>query len=296
MLLICTAGATIVTPAAARDSLAPVGAGDRWLPREQWVTHHWLPYDEHRLLRELRLSRGELLKWLGDDRHHQVSQLLHERGLRVGAVANYLVAPWSGRVERSQYARLRDRARRTLTQGHLAQHVFFHYLHQSEVTAHAVDVFGATPAEYHRLRAVGYTPTEIGALHGRPRRSIASAILSVCRLSAQAGVGTRETPARQAARFLRRQRSALSGYLDQVLHAPRRARLGLPPAARGTELSDYVVRLLAHASPRAASLLQSAALSTVASSPSTRAVYVNFTIWPPAMTVGGDFDPIALRG
>lgn len=285
-----------MAPALARDSLAPVGAGDRWLPQESWVTHHWLPYDEHRLLRKLRLSRIALLKWLRDDRHHQVSQLLHARGLRVGVVADYLVAPWSGEIERSQYARLRDRARRTLTQGHLAQHVFFHYLHQSEITAHAVEVFGATPAEYKRLRAVGYTPAEIGALHGRRRSSVAGAILSVCRLSAQAGVSTRETPARQAARFLRRQRSARSRYLDQVLHAPRRLHLGLPSAARGAGPSDHVLRLLAHARPRAASLLHSAGPSRVASSPSTKAVYVNFTIWPPSTTVGAGFDPIALRG
>jgi hypothetical protein len=63
MSLICTAGAMVVTPALARDSLAPVNAGDRWLPQDQWVTHHWLPYDERRLLGELRLSRDDLLKW-----------------------------------------------------------------------------------------------------------------------------------------------------------------------------------------------------------------------------------------
>jgi hypothetical protein len=281
LLVACSTLWAFAVPAVARDSLAPPGAGHRWLPRESWVTHHWLPYDERRLLRVLRLSRGELLAWLRDDRHHRVSQVVKARGLRVGAVAEYLVAPWSSRVDRWKYERLRDRARRTLTQGHLAQHVFFHYLHQSEVMAHAWEIFGVSPAGFHRLRAVGYTPAEIGALYGRSRASVANSIVRVCRISADVGVRNTETPTGQAARFLRRQQGSVAGYLDQVLHALRRRRLGLPRTERGKEPDDRAVHQLALAAPRAASVLPPVPpVIGAPPPPGMPTMYDNFTVWP----------------
>jgi hypothetical protein len=283
LLAVCSTVWASALPALARDSLAPPSADHRWLPREQWVTHHWLPYDERRLLRVLQTSRGQLLEWLRDDRHHTLEQLVRARGLRVGSVAERLVAPWSARVDPLQYERLRERATRTLTQGHLAQHVLFHYLHQSEVTAHAWEIFGVSPLAYLRLRAAGYTPTEIGALQGRPRASVAQAIHRVCRLSAYVGVRDDETPAGQAARFLDRQRRSRAGYLDQVLHQPRRRRLRLPSAERGKEPGRRALRKLALATSDAASVLGSAQ-PVDGGRPSTpvRAVYHNFAVWPVA--------------
>jgi hypothetical protein len=281
VLVLCSTLWAFALPALARDSLAPPEAGHRWLPRESWVTHHWLPYDERRLLRILRLSRGELLAWLRDDRHHQVSQLVKARGLRVGAVAEWLVAPWSSRVDRLKYERLRERARRTLTQGHLAQHVFFHYLHTSEVMAHAWEIFGVSPAGFHRLRAVGYTPAEIGAMYGRSRASVADSIIRVCRISADVGVRNADTTAGQAARFLRRQQGSVAGYLDQVLHAPRRRRLGLPRTERGSEPDNRAVHQLTLAAPRAVSVLPRVPpVVGPPRPPGMRAVYDNFTVWP----------------
>ena len=273
-----------VPPAIAQDSLAPAGAGVRWLPREQWVTHHWLPYEEGRLLRVLRLSHHDLLRWLRDDRRH-VSTLLRARGLRVDAVVDYLVEPWAGRVDPLRYAWLSDRATRTLTQGHLAQHVFFHYLHQSEIMAHAAEVFGASPAEYHRLRAVGYTPAEIGALHGRSRPWIAHAIAGVCLLSARAGVAAGETSQRQAMRFVARQRSAIPHYLDQVLHQERRRTLDLHATATGGEPSRAALHRLRAGRPRVAALLARDGHADDASLV-MRPVYGNFTVWPPTTLPG----------
>jgi len=281
MLAVCMAVWASALPALARDSLAPSSADTRWLPREQWVTHHWLPYDERRLFRVLQTSRGQLLEWLRDDRHHTLEQLVRLRGLRVSAVAEQLVAPWSARVDPVQYERLRERATRTLTQGHLAQHMFFHYLHQSEIMAHAWEIFGVSPLRFLGLRAAGYTPTEIGALHGRSRASVAQAIHRVCRLSAYVGVRDGETSAGQAARFLDRQRRGRVGYLDQVLHQPRRRRLRLPPPARGEEPGRRALRKLALATSRSASVLGSAQ-PVRGAPPSTPvpAVYYNFAVWP----------------
>ena len=283
MLAVCSTVWASALPALARDSLAPPSADHRWLPREQWVTHHWLPYDERRLFHVLQMSRGQLLEWLRDDRHHTLEQLVRARGLRVSGVAERLVAPWSARVDPVQYERLRERATRTLTQGHLAQHLLFHYLHQSEVMAHAWEIFGVSPLAFLRLRAAGYTPAETGALQGRSRASVAQAIHRVCRLSAYVGVRDGETPAGQAARFLDRQRRSRAGYLDQVLHQPRRRRLRLPPAARGKEPGRRALRKLALATSGAASVLGSAQ-PVNGPPPSTpmRAVYHNFAVWPVA--------------
>ena len=284
-MLVVAVGFTLCSSASdfavARDSLAPASAGQRWLPSEEWVTHHWLPYDERRLLSILRISRAEVLSWLRDDRHHTLEQLVRRRGLTVALVTQRLVAPWAARVDPVQYERLRERAERTLTQGHLAQHVFFHYLHQAETKEHAWEIFGVSPAQFLRLRAAGYTPAEIGALRRRRRASVAEAIKRVCRLSAAVGVRAAETPARQAARFLSRQRRSVDAYLDQVLHEPRRHRLRLPPTVRGSQPSGRALRTFLRAEQRVASVLPSAPRLTAAP-PSTAqtAGSSRFAVWP----------------
>ena len=270
-------------PAVARDSLAPSLAGQRWLPSEEWVTHHWLPYEERRLLSVLRISRAELLSWLRDDRHHTIEQLIRRGGLSVSLVAPRLVAPRETRVDPAQYERLLERTERTLTQGHLAQHVFFHYLHQAETKAHAWEIFGVSPSQFQRLRAAGFTPAEIGALRQRSRAFITDAITRVCRLSAAAGVRRGDTSARQAARFLSRQRRGVDAYLDQVLHAPRRQRLHLPPTVRRSVPTGRVLRAFLRAERRAASVLPVATrLNADPPSKVPTAVSSGFTVWPSA--------------
>lgn len=129
---------------------------------------------------------------------------------------------------------------------------------------------------------MGYTPAEIGALHGRSRASVANSILTVCRISADVGVRDGETPAGQAARFLQRQRGSLDGYLDQVLHAPRRRQLSVPPTAPGTKPGRRALRKLALAASRAASVLRNARPLNGAPPPPMPAVYANFAVWPAA--------------
>ena len=48
----------------------PVKAPAHWLPPEDWVYNHWLPYDEGRLYALLGVTRGEIWRQLRDDRHN----------------------------------------------------------------------------------------------------------------------------------------------------------------------------------------------------------------------------------
>src|SRR5438874_1788542 len=55
--------------ARAADPDAPAGAPANWLPNQPWVLDHWLPYDETRLFRILRVDRKQLLAWQRDESH-----------------------------------------------------------------------------------------------------------------------------------------------------------------------------------------------------------------------------------
>ena len=71
----------LAAPARAHDSLAPAGAGHNWLPDEEWVHRHWLPFDERELEAALGLRRRELEAYLYDD-HHTLAELARARGCR----------------------------------------------------------------------------------------------------------------------------------------------------------------------------------------------------------------------
>lgn len=207
---------------AAQDSLAPPGAKPRWLPCEDWVMFHWLPYDEEQLLGLLGTDREGVERWLSNDRAHTLEQLVRRRGLTVQAAAGRLVGSWRGVVSVRRYRELRERARRTLTQGHLAQHLFSHFAHYPAVAMAARRVFGLSPLRYNRLRVAGHTPAEIGRRTGRGRRTVAAAALRVLERGARQGIARRETSAAQALRFLALQSQGLDGWLDQRI-APRRS-------------------------------------------------------------------------
>ena len=119
----------VLGPAASRahDSLAPLGASHNWLPEEEWVGRHWIPFDEQALKAELGLQRRDLHAYLYND-HHTLADLARARGLEPQALADRLVAPWQG-ITDAHRAVLRERTLRILTQGHLAQHMFFHVFH-----------------------------------------------------------------------------------------------------------------------------------------------------------------------
>jgi Tol biopolymer transport system component len=207
-------GRPIVTRSA--DSDAPANAPAHWLPPEAWVYNHWLPYDETRLYRLLGITRVGLWEQLRDDRR-TLAQLAARHGWPdAGRLAAALVAPQAGPVSPSRLATLQHRALRTITQGHLAQHVFFHSLHQFAIASEAPAIFGVSDVEFRRLRRAELSPLAIARLHGRSPGQVQARAIAVLRERAQAGVRGGAMARAQADRLLRRQLSQLPRWLDQA--------------------------------------------------------------------------------
>ncbi len=88
---------------------------------------------------------------------------------------------------------LRARALRTITQGHLAQHLLFHSLHQFAIPSEAPDIFGVTDAEFRALRRGEQSPLDIGRVHGRSPAEIQALAAAVLRERVRAGIRTGAT-------------------------------------------------------------------------------------------------------
>ena len=211
------------------DSDAPPGSPPHWLPGEQWVMQHWLPYDERRLYSLLGVDRGAIWRMLRDDTRN-LAQLAQDRGWEPGALARELVAPWRGKLrDPERLALLERRALRTLTQGHLAQHLFFHSLHQEAIPSHATKIFGvASRAEWSTLRRSELSPLQICRLNGLPRGHAQEQAAATLREYADQGVARQSIPAVQAERLLSRQLRQLPRWLQQTryngpppVHTPR---------------------------------------------------------------------------
>ena len=200
--------------AGAPDPDAPPDSPPHWLPDEAWVSNHWLPYDETRLYRLLGVKRSAVWQQLRDDRHN-LGQLARRRGWSPKRLAAALVAPWRGRTPAARLRLLRSRALRTLTQGHMAQHMFFHSLHQFAVPARARRIFGLARNRYLALRRSELSPIQIGMLFGHSPGQVQSAVISTLRERSRAGVRTRSTPAKQARLLLSRQVSQVPRWLQQ---------------------------------------------------------------------------------
>ena len=196
------------------DPDAPPDSPPHWLPGEAWVSNHWLPYDETRLYRLLEIKRSDVWQQLRDDRHN-VAQLARRHGWSAQRLAGALVAPWRGKVPASRLGLLRSRALRTLTQGHMAQHMFFHSLHQFAVPARARRIFGLSKEPYLALRRAELSPIQIGMLYGRSPGQVQTAVISTLRERSRAGVRTRSIPAKQVRLLLSRQVSQVPRWLQQ---------------------------------------------------------------------------------
>jgi hypothetical protein len=218
--------AALAIPATARDSGAPPGASHRWLPCEDWVMYHWLPYSERRLVRLLRLEPGELRRWLRNDRVHTIAQLARRRGIEPEELASRLVEPRRAGASEEWLAVLRERALRTITQGHLAQHILFHDFHHPGIALRARSIFGVPALEYRRLRLAGRAPAAIGRAHDRSRRTVARRTFATLRRFARLGVRSGAMPRAQADRLLRQQHAGLSWSLDARIDKPSARRTG----------------------------------------------------------------------
>jgi Tol biopolymer transport system component len=213
----------------ATDSQAPPGAPPHWLPNEQWVWQHWLPYDESRLYSLLHITRRDLWHQLRDDTR-TVGQLGKQRGWRPRALAGALVAPRRASVSPAKFRELRSRALRTLTQGHLAQHIFFHSLHQSVIPDRAPRIFGVkSTAEFQRLRRAELSPLQICHLYGRSSSKTEGAAAAALRERVRTGVRNGDISANQGALLLSRQLRQLPRWLQQVRYN------GPPPLHRDPE-------------------------------------------------------------
>ena len=127
-----------------------------------------------------------------------------------------LVAPRERSLSARRIRDLRRTALRTLTQGHLAQHVFFHSLHQFAIPSEAPAIFGVTDAEFRVLRRGEQSPLEIGRLHGRSPGRITQLSQDVLRERVRAGISSDAMTRRQGRILLRRQLSQLPRWLAQV--------------------------------------------------------------------------------
>jgi hypothetical protein len=193
---------------------------------------HWLPFDERRLYRELGMTRDEVRAWLRDDNHHTLAQLFRRRGLSVRAAAARL-APAGV---------LRNHTVDALTQGHLAQHVLFHYFHQPLIASRAASVVGVSPVRFRRLRLQGRSPAEIGRAHGRTRGQITYRAYRLLRYAARAGVRSGETSPAQAHTFLATQHRGLRHWLDSHIEKPGAGRAWFPKHVSHMEMLCFLLR------------------------------------------------------
>lgn len=212
-LAVAAVAVAAAAPAAAHDPAAPPGAPHSWLPGDEWVLEHWLPYDETRLYRALGTDREGVRRWLRDD-HTPLAELGRRNGIGVRVLTRRLVAPWRGRVSRARYRTLYRRARTTLTHAHLARHMFFHLYHQPTVHRASIRIFGVTPKELNRLRQrEGLNRLEIGLRNGRTREGMVTATLRAMRASLDRAVRLRFVTRSQARRYLGYQRANIDGFL-----------------------------------------------------------------------------------
>jgi len=206
-------------PARAHDSLAPAGAGHNWLPDEEWVHRHWLPFDERELEAALGLRGRELEAYLYDD-HHTLAGLARSRGVSVDGLADRLLEGWG---DVSQRAVLRDRTVRVLTQGHLAQHLFFHVFHGLELHPHAEHLFGMPADAYRSLRDGGASYADIAREGDIPLSTLRGHVVSVVASDRRDGVARGEAWPAEAARIGARTRARLDCWLRQPPAALDRA-------------------------------------------------------------------------
>lgn len=219
LLVAAAAVMTVAAPALTKDSNAPAGATDRWLPCEPWVMYHWLPFDERSLYHVTGINRSEFRRWIRDDDNHTLGMLVKRKGKDPDAVVSRLMKQWEGRVNQRQLAELTRRSNELMTQGHLAQHLFFHYFHNPEIALHSRSIFRIAPGDYHRARLRGFTPREIAAEGGVPTRTAVRRMMRVMQQSQRMAVRSDQTSRRQANTILRLQRQWVSSWLRQEINA-----------------------------------------------------------------------------
>ena len=113
----------------------------------------------------------------------------------------------------ARLAVLRGRAVRTITQGHLSQHLFFHSLHQFAIPSRAPQIFGMSDQAFRDVRrTLELSPLTIARLHGRSPARVEALSVAALRERARAGVrGHAITPGRPACSCAGRSPSSRAG-------------------------------------------------------------------------------------
>ena len=229
-LLLAATGASSAL-AEGPDPDAPPGAPPSWLPDEQWVKEHWLPYDETQLESRLGVSYADLRKWMNKN-PRPLAVLIRQHELDPRRLASDLVRPARARVSPALYRELQRRALRTFTQQHLADHMFGHLFHQASWQRRVDVIFGVPNREVARRHAAGESFAGIAAGNGVRLGVLVSRISRVLRDSAERGIRTGQTPAAQGRRWYARQAQRLRAWLSRTRGASR-ARPAGPGRAAG---------------------------------------------------------------
>lgn len=217
--------------ALAADSHAPPGAPINWLPPDGWVNEHWLPYDRNLLLHTLHMNTADVRQFFAahatPERIPPLARRVRARGLSVSGLARRLVRAGLPHASGEHRAELLKRARWTLTQGHLMQHMLFHPFHDRALFLASQRIFGVSPEELGRRVNSGRSRRQIGHAHGRSDRQMVAATEAVLRAEQRKGVASDLTPRSEARAELSSQLSGINAFLD----ARRRTKLDFPRKA-----------------------------------------------------------------
>jgi hypothetical protein len=237
-------------PVVARDTHAPDGARDRWLPCESWVMYHWVPFDQQRLWSITGIKQLEFRHYIADDDNHTLGQLIRQHGKDPAVVSEQLMEQWQGKVSPAKIAELSRRTDELMTQGHLAQHVFFHYFHDPLLALNSTRIFNIPTGDYHRARLRGYSPSEIAIRGGVPVREAVRRAMAVMRRNQNEAVKNGQSSRAQADSFLKQQQVWINFWLTQKLYAQRRDSFPAGHAsARGNRLRQACTYLAGSAHP-----------------------------------------------
>lgn len=198
------------------DSDAPPGATVDWLPNEDWVMQHWLPYTERDLWRVLRTNRFEIQNSL---RVRPLAGLARRKHMSTRKVLRRLMAPVR-REYPSRYRLLYSRAQRTFTQRHLMQHMFFHPLHHPKLTQYITEALGIGWFKISQLRNQGNTLDEIAQMQGLDPRVFERGGVNTIRKATELGVRRGAIPRRQAKSYVREVRTLLPKFWSGFFNRP----------------------------------------------------------------------------
>jgi hypothetical protein len=196
----------------AADPGAPPGAPAVWLPHEDWVMKHWLPYDETTMLRLLRTDRKGLQNSLSDER--TLWRLARRRGLDPNLVLRRLVRQW-GRQGTTRRRVMLRRARQTFTQPHLAVHMFFHPFHIDTLDRQWPRIFGVTVAEtYREMKSTHLSYLGVGMRHRGSAELVRRDLRRLLRRVARDGLRRHEVLRSESRRALAADLRMIGGWLS----------------------------------------------------------------------------------